>query len=227
MNSHVIYKLKYNDDKTLALKARIAPHGNEDDEKEILTTDCQTCPPTGIRIILSVASLFGWKIKRADAKGAFLKTGKAQRHVYVIPPIESRMRLTHRWLLLVAAYGLVNSGAKWQHQSDDLLLELGLTQSKYVPQLFYKFKNQKLELILAKIVDDIIITGEEDMTAKLISDFNSIFELGSVVEGPGEMRFFGTNIFQNPDMSVIISACLLYTSPSPRDQRGSRMPSSA
>ena len=27
--------------------------------------------------------------------------------------------------------------------------------------------------------------------------------------------------------SVMINACLLYTSPSPRDQRGSRMPSSA
>ena len=27
--------------------------------------------------------------------------------------------------------------------------------------------------------------------------------------------------------AVVIIACLLYTSPSPRDQRGSRMPSSA
>ena len=30
-----------------------------------------------------------------------------------------------------------------------------------------------------------------------------------------------------PSSKVTISACLLYTSPSPRDQRGSRMPSSA
>lgn len=96
----------------MALKARIAPHGNEDSEKERLTTDCQTCPPTGIRIVLSVSALFGWKVKRADAKGAFLKIGKARRHVYVIPHTEIIMRSTHRWLLLVAAYGLFNSGAK-------------------------------------------------------------------------------------------------------------------
>ena len=76
---------------------------------------------------MSVSALKGWKIKPGDAKGAFLKTGKAEREVYVIPPTESKMRSTHRWLLLVAAYGLVNSGAKWQHQSDELLCNLGLS----------------------------------------------------------------------------------------------------
>ena len=30
-----------------------------------------------------------------------------------------------------------------------------------------------------------------------------------------------------PDVAALANACLLYTSPSPRDQRGSRMPSSA
>ena len=32
---------------------------------------------------------------------------------------------------------------------------------------------------------------------------------------------------QLDEMEAVVSACLLYTSPSPRDQRGSRMPSSA
>ena len=33
--------------------------------------------------------------------------------------------------------------------------------------------------------------------------------------------------FEFPDAAAEVSACLLYTSPSPRDQRGSRIPSSA
>ena len=37
---------------------------------------------------------------------------------------------------------------------------------------------------------------------------------------------FGGNAMVDPDLSRTF-ACLLYTSPSPRDQRGSRMPSSA
>ena len=34
-------------------------------------------------------------------------------------------------------------------------------------------------------------------------------------------------LFAGGEDEIIFSACLLYTSPSPRDQRGSRMPSSA
>ena len=33
--------------------------------------------------------------------------------------------------------------------------------------------------------------------------------------------------FENPNAPDSLRSCLLYTSPSPRDQRGSRMPSSA
>ena len=45
-----------------------------------------------------------------------------------------------------------------------------------------------------------------------------------VAETPGGM--LNAIGLQNPGLDVVM-ACLLYTSPSPRDQRGSRMPSSA
>ena len=48
------------------------------------------------------------------------------------------MKASHLWLLLTAAYGLVNANAKWHFQSDNLMLVIGLTQSTHVPQLFYK-----------------------------------------------------------------------------------------
>lgn len=67
----------------------------EDSMKDELTTDCATCSPAGLRILESVAYLFGWKVIRVDGKTAFLQTGKAQREVYVIPPAESYMRATH------------------------------------------------------------------------------------------------------------------------------------
>ena len=40
-------------------------------------------------------------------------------------------------------------------------------------------------------------------------------------------RAFGLEPLGRPQGAPHASACLLYTSPSPRDQRGSRMPSSA
>ena len=45
-----------------------------------------------------------------------------------------------------------------------------------------------------------------------------------VVIGQGWHRKFGGD---HAEVSALKDACLLYTSPSPRDQRGSRMPSSA
>lgn len=57
--SHTLYKVKHNNDGTLKLKARKAPHGNEDDPKHLLSKDCSMCPPTGLCILESSASLFG------------------------------------------------------------------------------------------------------------------------------------------------------------------------
>lgn len=203
ISSHTIYKIKINDDQTLKLKARIAPHGNEDSLKNELKSDCCMCAPVGIRIILMVATLNKWKITRADVKSAFLQTGTPSRDVYVIPPRESK-RKNFAWLLLAAAYGLVNANAKWQDQSDKVLLKHGLIQCKEIPQLFYQLRNGKLILLLGKIVDDLIITGIEPEVNRFVKMFNSKFKLGSVMSGPGSLRFYGLNIHQSNDMSSVI-----------------------
>lgn len=67
---------------------------------------------------MSIALIFSWILTAIDVKTAFLQTGKAERHVYVIPPFESGDRGSKMWLLLRAAYGLINSNAEWQFQSD-------------------------------------------------------------------------------------------------------------
>ena len=202
ISSHTLYKVKQNDDGSLKLKARIAPHGNEDDMKNILSKDCTTCPPTGLRILESIASLFSWKIHRADVKAAFLQTGEAQRNVYVRPPKESQMKSTHLWLLLTAAYGLVNANAKWQNQSDNVMLDIRLQQSSHVPQLFFEKENGRLVLIIAKIVDDLKIAGEDNCVQHFIEEFDKRFRFGDVKHGPGKLRFFGINTVQNSDFTI-------------------------
>ena len=206
IGSHVLYKLKLNDDGSLKLKARIAPHGNEDDLKDLLASDCSTCPPTGLRIVESIASLMKWRLYKADVKSAFLQTGPARREVYVKPPRESAQRATHMWLLLTAAYGLVNANAKWQVKSDECFFELGMLQCQQIPQLFYKHEGGKLVLLAAKVVDDIKVAGEGDRAEDFIKRFNQKFELGTVARGPGKMRFFGINTVQHDDKTVSTDA---------------------
>ena len=80
-------------------KCRIAPHGNEDNGKENLSSDSASVTPLAFRIFLSI-----W--------AAFLQTGPAQRDVYVRLPQENGSRFV-LWHLKVATYGLVNTNAKW------------------------------------------------------------------------------------------------------------------
>lgn len=106
IRSHVLYKIKTCDDSTLMCKARIAPHGNEDREKENLRTDSASCPPLGIRMLFSLCAIMKWYLSKVDAKSAFLQSGSASREVYVVPPREcNESRFV--WLLTVATYGLV------------------------------------------------------------------------------------------------------------------------
>lgn len=202
INSHTVYKVKSNDDGSFKLKARIAPHGNEDALREQLSSDCATCPPVGLRLVESIASLKGWTLHKADVKSAFLQTGPAQRDVYVKPPRESGMKSTHFWLLLTAAYGLVNANAKWQVQSDTVFFDLGLNQCQQIPQIFYLHSGDELVLVVAKVVDDIKVAGKHDRAPKFITEFNKKFELGTVWSGPGQMRFFGLNLEQADDFTI-------------------------
>ena len=114
------------------MKARIAPHGNKDKDRNRLKTDSAQCPPTGISILVSIATIMRWLLAKIDFVSAFLQTGDAKRDVYVIPPRECRRR-SNCWILLFSAYGLVNANTKWQEHCDYLFASIGLTQSRFVP----------------------------------------------------------------------------------------------
>ena len=68
-----------------------------------------------------------------------------------------------------------------------------------------------------------------------ISVGTGVNRLGSYVRGAGYRSKFIKSFCDSPELAkhlsdmvgVQLASCLLYTSPSPRDQRGSRMPSSA
>lgn len=189
------------------MKARIAPHGNEDDLKNKLHKDCSTCSPKVLRIIESVAPRYGWKLYKADVTtAAFLQIRSAQSNVYVRTPKEIKYKTTHLQLLLTAAYGLVNSNAKWQNNSDEFLLKNGLIQSKHVPKLFFKKKAGKQVLVVAKIVDDLKAAGIRQRAKDFLDAFDSRFKLGTINNAPGKPRFFGINTTQGNDFTIYTDA---------------------
>ncbi len=202
---HEIIKVKTLDDGTLLVRCRFAPHGNEDSEKENLRTDSASCSPLAFRIFLSVCSLKKMFISKVDFKSAFLQTGLAERDVYVRPTKCDKSKFT-LWRLNVAAYGLVNSNPKWQNQSDALLSDCGLRQLAYIPQLFFMDTDGMLELIVIKLVDDILIGGNTSSRSSLTERLKKRFEVGTVSHTPGSLMFFGATVSQSEDGDIVLTA---------------------
>ena len=62
--SHVIYKVKANDNESLKMKAPIVPHGNKCKDRFELKTDSVHGPPSGTHILIHIATIM---------KGQFLR----------------------------------------------------------------------------------------------------------------------------------------------------------
>lgn len=58
--------------------------------------------------------------------------------------------------------------------------------------------------LLAKVFDNILITGKIDVVNNMIQSFHERFPLGTVVQGPGVMHFFGLNLTQHEDFAITI-----------------------
>lgn len=121
----MVYKINVEDDESLGLKGRIAPHGNDDSDAQNLRFDYCKCSPTGIHVIATTAANRRWRILKVDVEMAFHHSGPADSKVYVIPPRDSKLK-NKLWFLLVAGYGLVNANSKWQFVLDNGFIELGL-----------------------------------------------------------------------------------------------------
>lgn len=158
ISSHVIYKFKVHEGKSLMLRDFNAPHRNYDCQKSDLCTEFCICSWCVVRIILSIEYIRRWSMSKPDVKSVFLKTGRSQRDVYLVSLREITGR-DHYWLLLTAEYGLVNYNAKWQYQSDYILQDLGLKQIPVVVQMLYEIDYDDILLFVAKVVDEIITTG--------------------------------------------------------------------
>ena len=65
--------------------------------------------------------------------------------------------------------------------------------------------SNRLVLILAKIVDDLMVTREEAEADYFKRKFGESFKLGSSAIGPGRLQFFRLTVIQNPDLSSTIS----------------------
>ena len=102
---------------------------------------------------------------------------------------------------------------------DDVVACFAVNKVVIGPALYFVLAVAPIDLIIANFAEDLVVSPT---TVNLIVTGPRMNRVVSETRGDDVSTLLSVN-------SVITEAtiCLLYTSPSPRDQRGTRMPSSA
>ena len=155
-------------------------------------------------IALTIAALNDLKVLSCDIQNAYL-TAKCQEKIYTRAGPEFGSEQGSLMLIVRALYGLKSSGAAFRSLLAETLHDLDYKPTKADPDVWIRPAVKPdgfeyYEYVLCYVDDVLAISGDAMATMKGIQA-----------------------VFKLKDDKI----CLLYTSPSPRDKRQSRMPSSA
>jgi len=141
-----------------------------------------------VKIILSLATHFGWEMHQFDVKNAFLH-GSFEEEVYMEIPLgygainegDEVCRLKK------ALYGLKQSPRAWFGRFTQVMVSVGYRQSQGDHTLFIKHsENGKLTLLLV-YVDNMIITGDDEIEKQNLKErLSAQFEIKNL----GKLKYF-------------------------------------
>ena len=131
-----------------------------------------------IRVMITVATQFGWQLHQMDVKSAFLN-GNLTEEVYMQQPpgyeVKRQQHLVYR--LRKALYELTQSHKVWYQKIDEYFRRNGYKKSSSDSNLYVKIRGAQIELITL-YVDDLIITrNDATMIAELKKDLKRSFEM--------------------------------------------------
>lgn len=200
-----MYKIKEKEDSKLKLKERMVLHGNRYIEKEFLRKDCAAADMMMKILVLALPVILGFETATADIKGPFMQSGPIWREVLVRPPPQLRERGIV-WKLTKISYGMVEAGLKWLKTVDYWMGEsIDLTDIPQLGQIFTRrHQKNRIYLMVAKPVDEVLVVGHEDVITKCIEDMRKRFDLESVQRGK-EISFNGCEIVKEESGAITIS----------------------
>lgn len=194
ISSHVVFKIKTNDDSSLKLKGRIVVHGNRDADRDLVRSDCAAADMMLIRLVISLTTIMGFNLGSADIKGAYMQSGPIQREVYVRPPKDCYRRRGYVWRLLKLPYGMVDAGRQWLLRVEDWLLgSAGMNRVDGVNQIFTRTEGGRIKTIVAKVIDDFLVAGSTEDIKGFFKELSGEFQVGKTAIG-GLFRFNGCEI---------------------------------
>ncbi|KAM1143556.1 hypothetical protein ACFX15_031820 [Malus domestica] len=184
-----IYKIKKNVDGSVArYKTRLVAKGfSQEAGLDYYETFSPVVKPITVRLVLSLATTNGWKLKQLDVKNAFLH-GFLDEEVYMAQP-QSFLDPVHPEYVCKlerSLYGLKQAPRAWNEWFFKFLLSLGFKSSYADSSLFVQHIGNDV-IILLLYVDDIILTGSNDsLVQSVITQLTQEFDMKDL----GLLHFF-------------------------------------
>jgi hypothetical protein len=156
---------------------------------------------SSIRSIFALSTQMGWRIHQMDVKTAFLN-GIIEEEVYIENPegFEIFSNESYVCRLKRVFYGLKQAPRAWYTRIDNYFTGLGFTKSEADANLYQIVVEGKI-LIIVLYVDDLILTGDEQLVHSCKEDVAKEFEMKDM----GLLHYFlGLEIWQQ-DGEIFVS----------------------
>ena len=160
-----VLSIKSTIDGQTKFKARYVIGGHRDKLKHFMVYSSQTLQPSSVRLLLSLASLYGFDVWTADVRQAYLQSSEALiRDVFIKDPVrEFELYPTQCLKLLRPLYGLCESRVLWHasldaHHRNDLRMRPLLIESA----LYAFIVDGHLKGLSGTYVDDPIRAGDKE-----------------------------------------------------------------
>lgn len=187
IRSKWVFKPKRRPDGSIhKLKARLVAMGYS--QRKGVDFDEVFAPTTRFETLRLIMSILGaknrgvhaWSGYQVDFKTAFLN-GKLDHVIYMSQPpgYEDKTFPDHVCEMQGSLYGLKQSPRQWNQALHNLLINLGLIQSKFDPTLYFMLRNDRLVCAIAVHVDDLAVVGEEVIVGPLIDEMEKVYKIGS------------------------------------------------
>lgn len=145
---------------TERLKARFVLGGHRDREKKSLIHNSTTLKHQSVRLILALASVFGFDLWSSDVNQAYLQSAEQLKRDIFIRPDELMLAPDELLQLILPLYGITESGDYWgETLTDHHINDLKMTQTKQDFSLFFKYAASKLIGLSGAFVDDLVRAG--------------------------------------------------------------------
>ena len=163
LNGRFVLTIKNKDTDDELYKARFVVQGHRDRDKKFLVHDSPNLRQSSIRLLVTVAAIFGFRIWSHDVRQAYLQSAQdLMRKVYLKPSKEFELSQDEILELVKPLYGLSDSGDYWNRTITRHLREdLNMNATVGDLSLFVKHIEDKLIGLTGIYVDDSLLCGND------------------------------------------------------------------